>query len=64
MVVTPEVEAYCAALAAPRDETLRGMEALAAERDFPIVLPLRDGLSVRLQIQLHKHVWDPSRRGV
>jgi len=25
---------------------------------------LEDGLPVRLQIQLHKHIWDPARRGV
>ncbi len=25
---------------------------------------LEDGLSVRLQTQLHKHIWDPAQRGV
>ncbi len=25
---------------------------------------LEDGLAVRLQLQLHKHVWEPGRRGV
>ena len=25
---------------------------------------LEDGLSVRIQTQLHKHIWDPTRRGV
>jgi len=25
---------------------------------------LRDNIPVRLQIQLHKHIWEPSRRGV
>jgi 7-carboxy-7-deazaguanine synthase len=34
-----------------------GLEALAA-------WVLADGLPVRLQTQLHKHIWDPARRGV
>lgn len=25
---------------------------------------LEDGLAVRLQLQIHKHIWEPSRRGV
>jgi 7-carboxy-7-deazaguanine synthase len=25
---------------------------------------LADRLGVRLQVQLHKHIWDPDRRGV
>ena len=37
MIVSPEVERYLAGLAAPRDEALREMEALAEERGFPIV---------------------------
>jgi predicted O-methyltransferase YrrM len=40
MIVSPEVERYMGELAPTEDPVLREMEALATERDFPIIGPL------------------------
>ncbi len=45
-IVEPVIEHYIGSLREPARGVLQEMEALAQERTFPIVGPLRDGLAV------------------
>jgi 7-carboxy-7-deazaguanine synthase len=68
MIASHRLNDRCrAVLMSPVFEQPRGLEIAGAAglpmRDLAKWI-LADGLDVRLQIQLHKHIWDPQTRGV
>ena len=67
-IAAHELPARChAVLLSPVFEQPRGLDIMGAEGLAPRELAawmLEDGLDARLQLQMHKFIWDPQARGV